>query len=181
MIELETRRKRKYVNFEYLGRDLEEILSKLHISIGHEISGLDKIVEEKKDKFIKETKNFIVLADSSINKIIGDTLDNLYYGPTEDASYTFVNLEEKRKCITLKNVGEVLSGRFYASCSLNDRKSRRLWKWKDRLAFVQGFFEEHPGEERYELNQMLSIIKGNSYLKKTHRDIYERLSFYLNK
>ncbi|MGV8162337.1 MAG: hypothetical protein ACP5N2_03340 [Candidatus Nanoarchaeia archaeon] len=194
MIATENRTRKKYLNFEGLSDDLEEMISRISLRAEHSLSGLEEIFAKGKNEFLDLTKKFTQEIDFRVNTLVNDALDTFNYGKIENIDYEEIKSfsdesvrEQKGKCMfeekyfsNLPAVKDILSGKFCNLYSIKDKKPKRLWKWKDRLNYLEGFFNNYNKNENEKeiFEELRTKIGSNYYLKKNHKDIYEKLSMY---
>jgi hypothetical protein len=178
------RRRKRFVNFDFLNDIVEEADSIIH--------GIEK----------------------KVNDTLNDILDDCFIGKTETVNYedissvyacAFTGAKNKNKqwsckkevhknnyrrkleeiCSECKSkkindVAEMLAGKYVYAYSIKEKTPRRMWKWTDRLSCIEEELRNCSpsiNDSKY-LLEMKSALESNNYLRRKHKDIYEKLISY---
>ncbi|MFA6072679.1 MAG: hypothetical protein WC758_01030 [Candidatus Woesearchaeota archaeon] len=128
------------------------------------------------DSFCEIAKNkiddvFIVKQDELKN--VSDCEKNI----TDDKCAC--DFEKKDKVCVLE---EIVSGKYVNSYNVKTRIERRMWRWDERIKYIEGLFLE----DAFDLNDFQSInnirtrLLKNSYLHRKRRDVYDKLNVYFD-
>ncbi|MGV8168800.1 MAG: hypothetical protein ACP5N3_01975 [Candidatus Nanoarchaeia archaeon] len=192
MIFFHDRKRRKYLNTESIGFDLENIFLGFYRDKRNKVLfNLDEIVFTEINCLANSVKTYSAAVDYFFNDSVNNALDYFSFGKTDEVFFEEI-IEEKEQDEPekhrsefddedkkVKDINKILEGKFINSYSLRDKKPRRLWKWEDRLEYVEGVLAEADSEkQKMNFEEMYLKIKNNYYLKIRHRDIYEKLSSY---
>jgi hypothetical protein len=82
----------------------------------------------------------------------------------------------------ISHAATVLSGKLCNSYGVRDRKPKRLWKWRDRLEYLQGIADESNFSEqnKEQIKELKFALQKNNYLKTKRKDIYEKINELLS-
>jgi hypothetical protein len=60
-----------------------------------------------------------------------------------------------------------MTGKLYVSCSIRDKKPRRLWNWNKRIEYIRGIIEEgnFSSNELKSIEHLRVTLQKHSYLK----------------
>lgn len=195
MIFVQERKRRKYLNTESISSDLGNIFLDFYIQRKQKVlTSLDNIVCQEINSFTNKARNLSASMDCFVNDTINNTLDYVFYGATEEVDYEEAKDDVKKnevKQITsslvedkegVDTMSQILSGKFINSYSLKDKKPRKLWKWADRMKYLEGVFREKKFFQYDEVLRMnvQHLINKNSYLKRKHKDIYDKINSYFS-
>jgi hypothetical protein len=84
----------------------------------------------------------------------------------------------------INNIAEVIAGKYNYSSEIKTRKLKRMWKWEDRLKYIESLSAEGTlsvNNNAQYIQQLQSVVKSNKYLRYKKKGYYLKLQELLVK
>jgi hypothetical protein len=75
------------------------------------------------------------------------------------------------------NIAQVMMGKLCNSYGVKDRQPKRLWKWEDRIDYLQGYLKENKltNAEQIQIRELRTALQKNYYLKSKRKEYYKKI------
>jgi hypothetical protein len=130
-------------------------------------------------QIINEDKSNIANNSSSMRKSEKTMKNNYSAKKYTDLMADFISQTNGK----INNIAEVIAGKYYDSSEIKTRRLKRMWKWEDRLKYIENLSGEGTlsVDNAQYIQQLQSVVKSNKYLRYKKKRYYLKLQELLVK